>query len=271
MRSRLPWDPRFSVRSPAFAPLEGALAPLERSHWPEQHALQKWIDERSIVTASGAPLRLASPASGRNRGRKPYELRVFEDGEVAHRGEDWHDLFNALVWLTFPAAKAALNARHVREMAMQQPGRRGPVRDALTLFDEEGMLALSSDESLLQLIREFRWKELFWQRRAQLQARVRFVVFGHALYHKALIPFIGMVGRAILMQIDSSFLDRDLEQQVALLDARLAPMLSAEAVIRSPADLHPVPLLGIPGWFEAGERESFYDDREYFRPGRRAA
>ncbi|HTT39458.1 MAG TPA: DUF3025 domain-containing protein [Burkholderiales bacterium] len=269
MSLHLSWDPRFDQRSPAFAPLEGALAALQRSHWPERHALQERIDRQGIVTASGASLRLVAPASRPAGDRKPYELRVFEDGEVGHRDENWHDLFNALVWLTFPAAKAALNARHVREMAAQRPGRRGPVRDALTLFDEDGMLVLSTQESILQLVRGFRWKELFWQRRTEVQAHARFVVFGHALYHKALTPFVGMVGRALLMPVDSGLFSRPLEEQIACLDARLTPILSAG--LRSPADLQPLPLLGIPGWFEHGEREAFYDDREYFRPGRRAA
>jgi len=40
--------------------------------------------------------------------------------------------------------------------------------------------------------------------------------------------------------------------------------------LRSPSDLHPVPLLGVPGWHPDTADESFYDDRDYFRPGRRA-
>ena len=268
MHPRLPWDARFTLRSAAFAPLEGVLARLDTSRWPDRQALQRLIDERGIATASGSLLRLATAVQGHGQAPKPYELRIFENGEVAHRSEDWHDFFNALAWLTFPAGKAALNARHVRELARAQPGRRGPVRDALTLFDEEGVLVASSDELTLQLVREFRWKELFWDRREPLRAHTRFVVFGHALYQKALQPFVGMVGRALLMHIDGGLLDSDLDQELAALDVRLASVLSAEHVIRSPADVPPLPVLGIPGWFEAGEREAFYDDRNYFRPRR---
>jgi hypothetical protein len=40
--------------------------------------------------------------------------------------------------------------------------------------------------------------------------------------------------------------------------------------ITRPADLFPLPVLGIPGWWPANENASFYDDREIFRPARSA-
>ena len=35
-----------------------------------------------------------------------------------------------------------------------------------------------------------------------------------------------------------------------------------------PAELAPLPVLGVPGWWAANEAASFYDNRDYFRPGR---
>ena len=61
-------------------------------------------------------------------------------------------------------------------------GNRPPQRDALTLFDEDGVVVVSTDAELLELVREFRWKELFWQRRDAVKARMCFCVFGHALF-----------------------------------------------------------------------------------------
>lgn len=270
MHSISSWDTLFSVRPPAFDALASALALLEGSRWPERGELQKLMEAHRIVGGGGAPLRLTAPAAARESGRVPYELRVFDCGEVEHRDRDWHDLFNALVWLTFPSAKAALNARHVQEIRAERDGRRSRTRDALTLFDEEGVLVLSDDESLLSLIREFRWKDLFWRRRADVRRRMRFIPFGHALYQKALQPFVGMVGRAILMPVAAQVLHGGAGERLAMLDGCLATDL-AEPKMRSPQDLHPLPLLGIPGWFEQGEQETFYDNRDYFRPGRRRA
>jgi len=63
--------------------------------------------------------RTARPAvalRGAGYGKLPfeaqYEPRCYLKGEVPTRAHNWHDLFNALVWLTFPATKAVINARH---------------------------------------------------------------------------------------------------------------------------------------------------------------
>ena len=38
-----------------------------------------------------------------------------------------------------------------------------------------------------------------------------------------------------------------------------------------PRELQPLPVLGVPGWWPDNEAEGFYDNRDYFRPGRQAA
>ncbi len=61
-------------------------------------------------------------------------------------GPRWHDLMNALVWATFPAAKAALHSRQHRAIVGGlAPGactlpRRTPELDALALVDEGGVV-----------------------------------------------------------------------------------------------------------------------------------
>ena len=71
-------------------------------------------------------------------------------------------------------------------------------------------MVLSSDPELLELVRSFRWKELFWQRRTEVRENMRFFLFGHALYQKALNPFIGMTGKAILLGASKEFFERPL-------------------------------------------------------------
>jgi len=57
-----------------------------------------------------------------------YELHVGRHGEVPTRPANWHDWFNALAWLAWPKAKAALNARHVRAIEARRSWRRPPSR-----------------------------------------------------------------------------------------------------------------------------------------------
>jgi hypothetical protein len=178
------------------------------------------------------------------------------------RSNDWHDLFNVLVWCLFPRAKAALNARHVIEMEHEPRGRRGRARDALTQFDEDGVIVLSSAPELLELIRAFKWKELFWNRRAEALEHLRFLVFGHALYEKLLEPFVGVTGKAVLLDVIAGIDD------AAGTDNRVAEWIEA-GMLGSPADLQPLPVLGIPGWYAPSLEASFYDNAAYFRPGRR--
>jgi hypothetical protein len=250
-----------------FAPLREAGRPLnERAGWPSVSDLQRLAGPEA-VSGAGVPLEFVE-AGAQASPELPYEQRIYGSGEVPCRPHDWHDLFNALVWLAFPRSKAALNARHVREMAREAPGRRGRARDALTLFDEGGLIVASAGGDLLQLVRDFRWKALFWQRRAELAQRMRFFVFGHALYEKALAPFAGITASAVLLEVDEAFLAAGARAQLALADRRVADILTSEQRVRTPRDFAPVPVLGVPGWSPSTSDERFYEDTDYFRPGR---
>lgn len=76
--------------------------------------------------------------SGRERG---YDAAIVRAGRVPTRPGDWHDLMNALIWATFPAAKRAL---HERQLALVEARGSGPHRtpeeDALAILDEAGVL-----------------------------------------------------------------------------------------------------------------------------------
>jgi hypothetical protein len=266
------WDPDFLSRSPMFEPLR-AHAPAPGAGRPRLVDLQRMLDAREppVRNARGLPLRLVPP------GRKPasledrYEARLYLKGEPQFREDDWHDYFNVLVWLVFPGAKAALNARHyaaLREQAAARAPNRGPAQDALTLFDEGGVIVAADDDELLACLREWRWKDLFWLNRLRLQARMRFFLFGHALYEKALRPFTGITGRGIVLRAEPGLLAAPLREQLAVIDAAVAAHLSDPARLAATRELAVVPVLGVPGWCAGNERESYYDDVDYFRPGR---
>jgi hypothetical protein len=267
------WDDRFATRSPAFGHcLPVARRWLGRPCFPGPTELADALASAGpAVNAAGCPLVPGvPPASG---GALAYERAVHADGMLGLRADDWHDLMNLLVWCTFPASKARLNAGHV-EAALQhaaEDGRmagRSPRRDALTLFDENGVLVASADPSLVELLIGFRWRALFVDRRADVERSMRFLVFGHGLLDKLRAPFVGLTGHALVLDVAPSAVELPPPLLAAELDARLAASIDA---LGSPRALAPLPLLGIPGWWTANEDPAFYDDARYFRPGRRAA
>ena len=204
-------------------------------------------------------MRFIAPREHTDRERRYYELHIAETGEVETRPDNWHDLFNALVWIAFPRAKAMINAQHaaiLEEGGEAEAKHRSPARDALTVFDEGGVIVATGDPALTQLIVDFEWKELFWRRRAELEARVRFLAFGHALYEKGLDPYIGMVAKTI-------FIERVEDAHDA--DRQLAAHFADRSRFRSPKAMAPMPVLGVPGWHPGNSSEAFYDDAKHFR------
>ena len=268
------WNPGFLARSPMFEPLRALGGALAVPEWPTRQALQDLLARGGdpVMTLSGLPVRLV-PAGGRMRSfEERYEARIHLRGEMVFRDRNWHDLLNVLVWLTFPRAKAALNARHFEALEAQHAAgaaNRGPAQDALTLFDEGGVIVASRDKKLLGLLAEWRWKELFWSNRAQLPARMRFLLFGHALYEKALRPFLGITGRGVLLDVEPELLAGPPGRALGEIDSRLAATISESRNLAAARDLAVVPILGVPGWHPENEQESYYDNTDYFRPGRR--
>lgn len=257
------WQQDFTQISPLFEPLRGVGESLENlDRWPTLAELNALLPP-SIRTAGGAAIRFV-PQAGRPRCmEEQYEARIHTGGEVQTRTENWHDLFNALVWLAFPRAKAAINARHFSALCSENAGNRCKVRDALTLFDESGVIVACADDDLAGLLRGFQWRQLFWEQRQPVRERMKFALFGHSLYEKALRPYLGFTGKGLLIRVEAGFFSLPLEVQRQILDERLVTELGAPAF--SSRSLTPVPLLGVPGWWKDNERESFYENTGYFR------
>ena len=263
------WNTDWLNRSGMFAPLRALGARLPDIGWPNPALLNALADDAGrVVNAQGLRVRFVPQAPKSKDFHDGFEPRAFLKGEVQLRPLHWHDLFNALVWMTFPTAKAVINARHYESLSAGKTGDRPPVRDALTLFDEEGVVVLSSDASLLEEMREFRWKELFWKRREEVGKRMRFFLFGHALYHKALDPFVGMTGKAVLLRVPDAFAQLPLNSQITEADRLLAAHIGDRTRLSHGRELSPLPVLGVPGWWGGNEQESFYENTGYFRPGR---
>lgn len=249
--------------SPLFAPLHPWLAQLPER--PDGAALLALTERYPRYTEHGRRIRFVPPpADG-----LAYECRIWESGEVATRPDNWHDFFNALVWLAFPLTKLAVSASHVQAMTPAGAAR-GSVRDALTHFDECGIVVLCSQPELLDLLRNFQWKTLFVEQRAAVRRSMHFIIFGHATYDQLLKPYRGLTAKAILYDIDDDWLQLAPEARIAAVDARLAADLASGRYDR-PGDFQPLPLLGIPGLTPDSEDPAYYDDTWQFRPGRRRA
>jgi len=209
---------------------------------PTLELLNAFSEEQDLKTESGNPIRFVPPSPA----DPYYEVHLFETGRVQTRPDSKHDLFNALAWLAFPKTKARINAMHAAEIP-REGGKRGRLRDLLTIFDEGGAVVVG-DGTIEALVREARWRELFAERHRDF----RIVVVGHAVLEQALDPHPGITCKVL-------FADRSSD-----LDTRAAHWLATAG--KTPRDLPPLPVFGYPGWFPGTGEPAFYSDERHFRP-----
>lgn len=185
-----------------------------------------------------------------------YERFIFEQRQCPTR-EGLHDFFNGLCWLHFPQAKRRLNELQAVQIAAHGVGAvRGPVRDAITVFDENGAL-LDAPAPLWEALVARQWQRLFVELRP-LWAQARLLIFGHALLEKLVAPRKDMT--AHVWHAGAPLGSREAA------DAWLAAALSADRLASKP--FVPLPVLGVPGWWAANEAPAFYDDARVFRTPR---
>ena len=189
---------------------------------------------------------------------RPYEQYIFETNTVPTRN-NLHDFFNGMCWITFPKTKEKLNQLQAAEIAKVgvQP-LRGPVRDALTVFDENAAF-LIAPQPLWDALVARDWYRLFVVLRPMWRA-ARLTLFGHALLEKLVYPRKPITAHVYYVQpaIDS------IAFSIPDLDAWVAADLQADRLATKP--FIPLPVLGVPGWWTENENFSFYDDSTVFRP-----
>ena len=186
-----------------------------------------------------------------------YEDFIFQTKKVPTR-DGLHDFFNALVWFHLPQTKLLLNQLQAQEIAMLGIGaKRGALRDALTLFDENVLLLYAPDELWFALENKL-WQKAMVDLREQWQAS-NYLLFGHALQEKLIAPRKGMC--AHVLRVPQAF------QNFSQLDVILKNYLTPQLLASKPY-CH-LPVLGIPGWCLANEDASYYQDTEVFRAKRK--
>lgn len=244
--------PDLDGTTPWFAPWWPWLDPV-LAHWRQQgsvsDALNALTPRTPVVFVPQAHLPSA----------QAYEDFIAASRCVPTR-DNLHDFFNGCCWHRFPQTKLRLNQLHgeaLRRNGVQAT--RGPVRDALTLFDENGAL-LQAPDALWQALAQRDWHRLFVSLRP-LWREVRWVLFGHALLEKLVQPYKSITAHVYRVAPEVAPGDR-------ALDDWLAATLTPDHLATKP--YQPLPVMGVPGWTVDNAVPAFYTDREVFRPQREA-
>jgi hypothetical protein len=248
----------------AIDPVVFKYAPLNA--WSEfDHWLQgpQWpsIDELNACwPASAGGERFVAQTQALLEDGLHYEERIATRGLIATRENNWHDLFNAMIWLRYPRLKRALNRQQMAEIAKVGRRERSRPQCAQTHFDEAGVIVLVRDPRLLELWDRHDWYSLFWRhRQAWLDGLITVEVFGHALLEHALTPGKLLVGKAQAVLLDEG------TDRTNAVDS-CATAIAEARLLRDPQELRPLPLSGIPGWHADNELEAFHRGAACYRP-----
>jgi hypothetical protein len=253
-------DPR-RFESPIFAAWHHYAGWLADDAWPGVADLDAALGG-ALHPHSGAVLRFVEQTPALLDDGLHYEQRIHAHGRIATRAANWHDLFNALVWLEQRELKAALNARQVADIVLQGPAERSRGQCALTHFDEGGAIVLLRDPGLLEAWDAHDWTRLFWRERAAwTDGRAEVRVFGHALLEHALGAAPLHTAKCLAVAVDE-----DLPRAGVGIERELARAIVSGDLLCDPQQLRPLPLSGIPGWHPATADASFYASAPCFRP-----
>jgi len=194
-----------------------------------------------------------------------YEHRIYTTGQVSTRPDNWHDLFNAMVWMRFPKIKIAMNTLHFHAYSQQTKNSRGPLRDALTLFDECGVIVFSNKLKILEDLAQRRWLDAF--QADSFRTDVQLSIIGHAMLEKYLSPYKSMTAKALFVHMDSHSIRLPRQEILSRIDREIARQMSGGKLLTKPACLSPIPLAGIPDWWpDDRQNDEFYADLQVFRP-----
>ena len=252
----------LSVAPDALAPIDWSqpwLAPLRALGEP----LARRASEEGVVAALNAAARIlpVSLATGPlcfvMQSALPaghaYETFIARSASVPTR-DNLHDFFNGLMWLVHPALKRRLNELQARQLELPATvlagsGRRGAVRDALTLFDENAAW-WQAPSVLVSALRRRDWTTLFITHRAAWR-EAHLTLFGHALIDKLTRPRKAITAHVWVVP-------EGVEVQTYLLAALAPERMTKRSHL-------PLPVLGVPGWWADNEAANFYRDAAVFR------
>ena len=248
-----------------FSQLEHLFALSQSPDWPNAAGLNRLSNQFS-ATQQALP-RFVCQSQLQPDGEY-YEQIIFNHGHIPTRPDNWHDLFNGLIWLQFPRVKKLLNQQHVQDIDQYGVSPRTLRRNNLTHFDECGVVLAVEEghEFLLDALAQHQWHRVFVEHRAAWGQTIHPCVFGHANLEMLLQPFIGLTGKWLGVSVAPGFAALPLKQQRSVLDQKVAQLIERDDVLARHHALLPVPLLGIPGYCAANHSSDFYQNKDYFRP-----
>ncbi len=221
------------------------------------NALNQEARALSASTGYGKPLQFVGhDACAADRA---YESWIADTGCVPTR-DNLHDRYNALVWCNAPITKARLNRLQAQAIERQtNRSRRGPLRDAATLWDENLLVVAASEHGALcrDLLVQHDWPSLFITHRQRWGRDWFPMVFGHALLEKLRSPYKAITAHAMVVPSANA--------SWPCLDPVLADYAHSDLM---PSDFLPIPVMGLPGWDPANEHPAYYRDPQVFRPAR---
>ncbi len=226
--------------------------------WPEI-ADYKRIFKQHLISVTPVPQSEKIAAF-----KDQYEPRVYLKKELQTRAHNWHDFFNAMIWLRFQKTKKTLNQLHYLKSNERAKGsNRTKLENKITQFDECGAILISKNTHLLDLVKKHQWREIFIDNAARFGKDFRCIIFGHAIYEKALNPYIGLTCHC-LMIADEHILEEVKRDNYSILDKYLSELWQQQET-RGNIEFQPFPVLGIPGYWPDQNAE-FYQNKAYFRP-----
>lgn len=259
----LQWSNEIVINNPIFTDVLQQFTLEDCHEWPDTATLNRWRADKTYQFVGNALL---------EADERYYEHFIFDTRQIPTRTENWHDFFGALIWCLFPKTKTLLNQLHMAEIAAYGQKQRSQLRHKLTLFDECGVLLCLEPEQLVhaELLRGHQWQQSFLAKRSDWWQGIRPVIFGHAIYEMATVPFIGLTAKSWFIEVPAGFSCWSLTDTYTFLDEKLAQQIANTATLLDNRQLTPLPLLGIPRWYTANAQQAFYANTEYFRPHKNA-
>lgn len=204
-----------------------------------------------------------------NNETRYYEQIIAELHQVPSRESSWHDFFNGIIWLQFPATKKLLNRLHVEQIQAFGLHPRTLVRNQVTHFDECGLVLVGTDpkaREIVNALKNHQWSQALMEEKGGWGSILHPIIFGHANLEMLLNPFMGLTAKWLYIECPQLEIEPipSLEN-LALIDLALALHIEQNQAFASKGQLKPLPLMGIPGWYK-NQNAEFYQQTSFFRP-----
>ncbi len=261
------WTTEFADQG-CFNDINHVAAFDDWTEWPSCEALDSLLPYE-VTNNNGKAIHFVEQSANKDYNAAEYESTIYETGKVPTRKESWHDVFGAIIWSLYPQTKALINELHYKDINAQASNQRSKLRNALTLFDECGVVLVTKNEALLTALKNHEWQTAFIELRNNWHSStsdgVAAYQFGHANYEMLTNPFIGLTGKWLVIDSSAEILGLPKNVQYRLVDERLATIIKNGA-LNDNSQMSPLPLLGVPGWSDLSKNPDFYADTSYFRP-----